>query len=106
MSYWYSVESPRRDASTEYQQHMFSSGNKKHIRYTLSGANTGGSFTVDDSNSFFSPYKIIPIAQEGIWIQCFEWQDTERKNFRDLITKTCLFKYTENFTTKKLKIFR
>ena len=23
-----------------------------------------------------------------------------------IITKTCLFKYTENFTTKKLKIFR
>ena len=22
------------------------------------------------------------------------------------ITKTCLFKYTENFTTKKMKIFR
>ena len=24
----------------------------------------------------------------------------------DFITKTCLFKYTENFTTKKLKIYR
>ena len=23
-----------------------------------------------------------------------------------IITKTCLFKYTENFTTKKMKIFR
>ena len=31
----------------------------------LNGSNTDGSFTVDDSNSFFSPYKILPIAQEN-----------------------------------------
>ena len=36
------------------------------------------------SNSIFSPYKILPIAQEN-----------------NIITKTRLFKYTENFTTKK-----
>ena len=35
-----------------------------HIQYNLNGSNTDGSFTVDDSNSFFSPYKILPIAQE------------------------------------------
>ena len=31
-----------------------------HIQYNLNGSNPGGSFTVDDSNSFFSPYKILP----------------------------------------------
>ena len=35
------------------------------IQYNLNGSNTDGSFTVDDSNSFFSPYKILPIAQEN-----------------------------------------
>ena len=35
------------------------------VQNNLSGSNTDGSFTVDDSNSFFSPYKILPIAQEN-----------------------------------------
>ena len=35
------------------------------IQYNPNGSNTDGSFTVDDSNSFFSPYKILPIAQEN-----------------------------------------
>ena len=35
------------------------------LQYNLNGSNTDGSFTVDDSNSFFSPYKILPIAQEN-----------------------------------------
>ena len=41
-----------------------------NIQYNLNGSNTDGSFTVDDSNSFFSPYKILPIAQENkyLWI--------------------------------------
>ena len=33
-----------------------------HIQYN-NGSNTDGSFTVYDSNSFFSPYKILPLAQ-------------------------------------------
>ena len=28
------------------------------IQYNLNGSNPDGSFTVDDSNSFFSPYKV------------------------------------------------
>ena len=28
---WYSLEAPRRGASNEYPQHMFSSSNKKHV---------------------------------------------------------------------------
>ena len=35
------------------------------LQYNLNGSNTDGSFTVDDSSSFFSPYKILPIAQEN-----------------------------------------
>ena len=30
-----------------------------------------GSFTVDDSNSFFSPYKILPITQENKYLEIF-----------------------------------
>ena len=39
---------------------------KKKIQYNLNGSNPDGSFTVDHSNSFFSPYKILPIAQAGL----------------------------------------
>ena len=38
------------------------------LQYNLNGSNTDGSFTVDDSNSFFSPYKILPIAQENKYL--------------------------------------
>ena len=31
----------------------------------LSGLNTDGSFTMDNSNSFLSPYEILPKAQEN-----------------------------------------
>ena len=74
----YSLEAPRQGASNEYPQYMFLWRNKKNIntfgmkkasyqelQYNLNGSNTDGSFTVDDSNSFFSPYKILPIAQEN-----------------------------------------
>ena len=43
----------------------------KVIQYNLNGSNTDGSFTVDDSNSFFSPYKILPIAQENKYLGIF-----------------------------------
>ena len=41
------------------------------VQYNLNGSNTDGSFTVDDSNSFFSPYKILPIAQENKYLIFF-----------------------------------
>ena len=41
------------------------------IQYNLNGSNTDGSFTGDDSNSFFSPYKILPIAQENKYLMMF-----------------------------------
>ena len=37
------------------------------------GLNTNGSFTVDDSNSFFSHYKILPIAQENKYLGIFSY---------------------------------
>ena len=33
-----------------------------HIQSNLNGSNTDGSFTMANSNSFLSPYKIFPIA--------------------------------------------
>ena len=38
------------------------------IQYNLNGSNPDGSFTVDDFTSFFSPYKILPIAQENKYL--------------------------------------
>ena len=43
------------------------------IRYNFNGSNTDGSFTVDDSNSCFSPYKILPIAQENKYLEIFSY---------------------------------
>ena len=45
--------------------------NLLHIQYNLNGSNPDGSFTVDDSNSFFSPYKILPVAQENKYFPIF-----------------------------------
>ena len=42
-----------------------------NIQYNLNGSNTTGSFTVDDSNSYFSPYKILSIAQENKYLVIF-----------------------------------
>ena len=43
------------------------------LQYNLNGSNTDGSFTVDDSNSFFSPYRILPIAQENKYLGTFSY---------------------------------
>ena len=43
------------------------------IQYKFNGSNTDGSFTVDDSNSFFSPYKILTIAQENKYLGIFSY---------------------------------
>ena len=47
--------------------------NTHNIQYNLNDLNTDGSFTVDDSNSFFSPYKILPIAQENKYLGFFSY---------------------------------
>ena len=41
------------------------------LQYNLNDSNTDGLFTVDDSNSFLSPYKILPIAQENKYLRIF-----------------------------------
>ena len=45
----------------------------KKIQYNLNGSNTDGSFTVDNTNSFFSPCKILPIAQENKYLGIFSY---------------------------------
>ena len=47
------------------------------IQYNLNGLNTDGLFTVDDSNSFFSTYKILPIAQENKYLMIFSYSIME-----------------------------
>ena len=46
-------------------------GKIRNLQYNLNGSNTDGSFTVDDSNFFFSPYKILPIAKENKYLGIF-----------------------------------
>ena len=41
------------------------------LQYNLNGSNMDSSFTVDDSNSFFSPFKILPMAQENKYLGAF-----------------------------------
>ena len=43
------------------------------IQYNLNGSNPDGSFTVDDSNSFLSPYEILPMAQEHKYFREFSY---------------------------------
>ena len=43
------------------------------LQYNLNGSNMDGSFTADDSNSFFNPYKILPIAQENKYLGIFSY---------------------------------
>ena len=42
-----------------------------YIQYNLNGSNTDGLFTMDDSNSFVIPFKILPIAQENKYLRIF-----------------------------------
>ena len=44
---------------------------RNNVQYNLNGSNPDGLFTPDDSNSFFSPYKILPIAQENKYLGIF-----------------------------------
>ena len=61
--------SARTKASTQPTRQ--SKNIKSKLQYTLNGSNTDGSFTVDDSNSFFSPYEILTIAQENKYLGMF-----------------------------------
>ena len=43
------------------------------IQSNLDGSNTDGSFTMAYSNSFLSPYEILPIAQENKYLRKFSY---------------------------------
>ena len=66
---------PPWGTSNEYPQQAFLLRNKKNIQYNLNlnGSNMDDSFTVDDSNSFCSPYKILSIAQENKYLGIFSY---------------------------------
>ena len=42
-----------------------------YIQSNLDGSNTDGSFIMANSNSFLSPYEILPIAQENKYLRKF-----------------------------------
>ena len=44
-----------------------------YIQLNLDGSNTDGSFTMVNSNSFLSPYEILPIAQENKYLKKFSY---------------------------------
>ena len=53
----------------EWRVHVNKTGTSSHeLQYNLNGSNPDGSFTLDDSNSFLSPYKILPTAQENKYL--------------------------------------
>ena len=41
------------------------------LMFNLNGSNTNGSFTMANSNSFFSPNEILPITQENKYLGKF-----------------------------------
>ena len=43
------------------------------VQSNLDGSNTDGSFTMANSNSFLSPYKILQIAQENKYLRIFSY---------------------------------
>ena len=43
------------------------------LQLNLDSSNTDGSFTVANSNSFLSPYEILPIAQENKYLGIFSY---------------------------------
>ena len=45
----------------------------KYIQSNLDSSNTDGSFTMANSNSFLSPYEVLPIAQENKYLGKFSY---------------------------------
>ena len=41
------------------------------VQSNFDGSNTDGSFTMANSNSFFSPYEILPIALQNKYLRIF-----------------------------------
>ena len=51
-----------------FQHHYFL---QHSIQSNLDGSNIDGSFTMAYSNSFLSPYEILPLAQENKYLRNF-----------------------------------
>ena len=45
----------------------------KSLQLNLNSSNTDGSFTMVNSNSFLSPYEILPLAQENKYLGKFSY---------------------------------
>ena len=45
----------------------------KHTQSNLNSSNTDGSFTMASTNSFLSPYEILPLAQENKYLGKFSY---------------------------------
>ena len=43
------------------------------LQLNLDSSNTDGSFTMANSNSFLSPYEVLPIAQENKYLGKFSY---------------------------------
>ena len=46
---------------------------RSYVQSNLNSSNTDGSFTMANSNSFLSPYEILPIAQEYKYLAIFHF---------------------------------
>ena len=92
---WYSLEAPRRGASNEYPQHMFSSTNKKNIMWIP---------PLICSYDIIARIAVLVFFLCTLVVSCVAFLVSlflsRLSFFRCLITKTGLFKYIENFTTK------
>ena len=92
----YSLGPPRRGGSNEYPQSMFSSRNMKNIRiFYLEFFFFGGKIF----SMYLNKRVFVMFIYKAIMLQCLF-------AFTSSITKTRLFKYIENFTTKKRENFQ
>ena len=46
---------------------------RSYVQSNLNSSNSDGSFTMANSNSFLSPYEILPIAQENKYLAIFHF---------------------------------
>ena len=60
-----------------------------YIQSNRDSSNTDGSFTISNSNSFLSPYEILPIAQENIIKEIFLF-------YREVVCRGYSNEYTQN----------
>ena len=52
---------------------LYTMGEHGNIQPNLNSSNTDGSFTMANSNSFLSPYEILPLTQENKYLGKFSY---------------------------------